>query len=229
MYLALILLILWCIVATFADEKKLLDLADLAPLCYEPDPFNIDDCFESCDPSTKTWQISLGEVDFDPDLDATVFTYVVDVWELGVCRESMVDNSNYDVMDGKDDNTNVIGGLYIMFNGCCNNSAPVYFTKAITPKHKFEFLKAGWYWEAKVSAGYQTLFGVMIYGNVELTKGTYCVRTGYHCICQPIAVPDLCNNKWNHTKDRHWAETESSDHQKSVDKRPVYGKHYKPE
>eukprot|EP00483_Globobulimina_turgida_P004359 UN04368 len=224
MYLPLLLLVLCCILSTIADEKKLLDLADLAPLCYEPDPFNIDDCFESCDSSEKTWQVSLDEVDFDPDLDATVFTYVMNVWELGVCRETMVDNSKYNVndMDSRDrkskhDKTNVIEGFYIMFNGCCNNSAPVYFTKAITPKKKFEFLKAGWYWETKVSSGYQTIFGFMIHGNAELTTGTYCVRTGYHCICQPIAVSDLCNNQWNQKKDRHWAQTESSDHPKSID------------
>ncbi len=117
-----------------------------------------------------------------------------------------------------------IEGLYIMFNGCCNDSTPVDYTKAITPKFRFEFLKAGWYWNTMVMPGFQNYFGFMIYGNAELTKGTYCVRTGYHCICEQIAVPDLCNNKWNHKKYYHWDGMESRGQKQSIiDHKPIWG------
>eukprot|EP01084_Bolivina_argentea_P180791 312338_1 len=229
MNLRLLLLVSWFITLLLADEKELLDLSKLSPLCYEPDPFNIDECFESCDPSERKWAVSLDEVDFDRDLHATVFTYTVNVWESGVCSESVISNNKYktnnmDANDMKKENEPKTGieALYIMFNGCCNDSAPVDSTKAITPQIRFDFLKAGWYWKTMVMPGYQNLFGFMIYGNVELTKGTYCVRTGYHCVCEQIAVPDLCKNKWDYKKDHHWDGMESSDQQQSIDHKPIW-------
>eukprot|EP01084_Bolivina_argentea_P043415 79998_1 len=239
-----IILFLWCVSPSFGKEKKLLDVNDLAPSCFEPDPYNVDECFESCDTAIKGWDVSLEEVDFDPDLEATVFTYTVNVWDSGVCRDGMRSPS-FGMIGGDEgntkgdkteDNTNGmdsemeydpsgIEALYIMFSGCCNDSSPIYYTKAITPQLHFDFLKAGWYWKTMVSPGYQNLFGFMIYGDAELTTGTFCVRTGYHCICQPIAVPDLCGNGWKRRKDDEWVRVDSRDEDKSIDKKPIWAKH----
>merc|ERR1711862_486117 len=183
MFLRLIVFSLCLITLTSAEEKKILDSEELEPPCYEPDPFSIDGCFVTCEHQRNHWDVKLGEVDFDYDLHATIFTYVVDVWEAGVCgepiksssssKESGNDKSDYNPiwdksMDSKDsmnkmDKTNdihqqndikgmriegddILGmdtkmneasgieGFYIMFNGCCNNSSPAYFTKAVTPK-----------------------------------------------------------------------------------------------
>ena len=122
------------------------------------------------------------------------------------------------------DSPSGIEGFYIMFDGCCNDTIPAHFTKAVTPKLNFEFLTAGWYWQSMVYPGFQNLFGFMIHGEVGLTTGTYCVRTGYHCICQPIAVPDLCNSKWSPKKsetDRKFAQIKSSDVHK-IDEKPIW-------
>ena len=96
-----------------------------------------------------------------------------------------------EILDSKSESG--IEEFSILFNGCCNNSETVYFTKAVTPSLNFEFLSDGWSWKTMIYPGFQNCFGFMIYGNVELTTGTYCVRTGYRCICKQIAVPDLCH------------------------------------
>lgn len=60
-----------------------LDTKELAPSCYEPDPYNIDECFESCADDqfgSDHWAVSLDEVDMDTDMAATIFTYTVNVW-----------------------------------------------------------------------------------------------------------------------------------------------------
>lgn len=162
--------------------------------------------------------------------------------ESGVCRESIkssedkshpIDHdhdhgddhehhhiANHQEEDNQDHKVEPSGieGLYILFDGCCNDSAPSYLTKAITPKMKFTFLEGGWYWETMVYPGFANSFGFMIHGEVQMTTGTVCVRTGYHCVCQPIAVPDLCHSEWEQGK-VEWANSEGAP---SVDEDPIW-------
>lgn len=200
--------------------SKYIDLKDLSRTCREPDPFTFDECFESCDDyDGKNWDVSLGEIDFDENLDATIFTYTVNVWKGGVCQrnknyghfDSDDDSDEYklDNDDNKDNDPSGIEGFYILNNGCCNNSEPIHFTKAITPKIEFQFLSIGWYWKNLIYPGFQNLFGFMIFGDVESTVGNYCVRTRYFCICKEIVVPDLCKiNQDINDKTKKWTKAQ---------------------
>ena len=171
-----------------------IDSKELSRACSEPDPFTFDECFESCDDyDGSNWDLSLAEIDFDDNLDATIFTYTASNWNGGVCQRY---NMNMDQSG--------IEGIYILNNGCCNNSEPIHFTKAITPQMNFEFLSIGWYWKTMITPGLQNAFGFMIYGDVPLTTGHYCARTRYFCICKEIVVPDLC--KTDQTKE--WRKKE---------------------
>ena len=69
------------------DLQTCSDTKALAPSCYEPDPYNIDECFESCGDDKFNhdhWGVSLDEVDVDVDMAATIFTYTVNVWGLSL-------------------------------------------------------------------------------------------------------------------------------------------------
>ena len=216
-------------------KTKIEDLSIISRSCFEPDPFTFDECFESCNDdlnyNNDFWDVSLDEIDFDQDLDATIFTYTVNVWKSGVCQEPIInhyDENEYDENKYDQNEPTGIEGFYILFNGCCNDSNPIHFTKAITPKLNFEFLSIGWYWKTKIMPNFKSCFGFMIFGDVELTIGHYCVRTNYHCICQEIIVPDLCKNKQfdNNYDKQKWSKVkhDHDNNDKKIDDKPIWGK-----
>jgi hypothetical protein len=229
---------------TLSEKKTITTLRELSEPCFSPDPFDISGCDSTCDQGTNEeshWDVTLDEVDYDRDLEATVFTYTVKVWDAAVCQQPQTQQTMDAQVDEAHKNieremnalrtkseeyikTDGIEGVYIIFDGCCNSTESGAMTKAVSPKHGFSFLEGGWYWKTMVNPGFQNCFGFMLYGDVELTTGSYCVRTDYHCVCRPIQVPDLCNAPQKSVKKSGWVKVDQ-DLDESIQDKPMWAKY----
>mmetsp|Transcript_10801 Transcript_10801/g.13444 ORF Transcript_10801/g.13444 Transcript_10801/m.13444 type:complete len:215 (+) Transcript_10801:48-692(+) len=186
------------------------ELLDLEPLrsdpCYEPFPLAISRCSRSCPIKNNkdiSYSMELIEADYDEYRKKTIFTY-----------DFIIKNESQFCINERNNNDWInkpINGIHIIYDGCCHSPKIKEFTFAFTP-HNIQYLKGGWSWNNLIQPNIVNPYGLMIKGKANITTGIYCIQAHQYCVCDKIAVPDICNIEWKPYMVNDWfTELDSDD------------------